>query len=114
MARGTLNETVTVVLDGGGNGSVRVGPLTARETWWPKHASVRVNVNPTNEATCRIYVGETATQDNFRDVTFSGSSGDSSGKVEGKLSKGWYIHASWAGGDAGQVAYLIVDGEKDV
>lgn len=109
-----LNETMIITLDGGGNGSTKLGPLTARETWYPEHASVRVNVNPTNEATCRIYVGETATQDNFRDITFSGSSGDSSGKVTGRLPKGWYIHASWSGGDAGQQAYLIVDGWKDV
>jgi len=114
MARVTLNETALVVLNGSGAGSAQLGPLTAREVWYPDTASVKVNNNPTNEAQCQIYKGLTATQDNFRDGTFSGSSGDASGKVTGKQSKGEYIFAVWSGGDAGQTAYLTVTGEKEV
>jgi len=115
MAEGMLDETAFVTLDGSGNGTVKLGPLTARETWKPSTASVRVNQNPTNEAQCVIYVGQFATQENFRDLTFSGSSGDSSGKVSGKpVKKGDYIWAVWSGGDAGQRAALNVIGSKNV
>lgn len=109
-----MNETAVIVLNGSGAGTATLGPLTARETWYPDVASVKANQNPTNEAQCTIFVGQTATQDNFRDVTFSGSSGDASGKVIGKLSKGGYIFAVWSGGDAGQTAVLNVTGKKEV
>lgn len=115
MAKGDLDDTAFVVLNGSGAGTAKLGPLTAREVWWPVNASVRVNQNPTNEAQCQIYVGETPTQDNFRDGTFSGSSGDATGKVGGKpVKKNQFIWAVWTGGDAGQTASLTVTGTKDV
>jgi hypothetical protein len=109
-----LNETAMVVLNGSGAGTAKLGPLTAREVWWPTQVSVRVNQNPTNEAQCLIYVGLTNTQENFRGGTFSGSSGDATGLVTGKVPKGEFVWAVWTGGDAGQTAYMIVTGEKDV
>lgn len=115
MAAGILDESAFVVLDGSGNGTVKLGPLTARETWMPANASVRVNRNPTNESQCQIYVGQTATDENFRDNTFSGSSGDTSGKVGGRsVAKGDYVWAVWTGGDPGQRACLNVTGTKNV
>lgn len=115
MATGDLDESAFVTLDGSGNGTAKLGPLTAREVWRPITASVRVNQSPTNEAQCTIYVGQFATQENFRDLTFSGSSGDATGKVAGKpLKKGDYVWAVWTGGDAGQRACLNVTGSKDV
>lgn len=118
MAEGNLSESASVVLDGSGNGSVRLGPLTAREVWFPVNASVRVDYSPdpspTNEAQCQIFVGETATPENFRDLTFSGSSGDASGKVTGRVPKNWFIWAVWSGGDAGKTATLNVSGKKEI
>lgn len=108
-----LNETAIITLNGSGAGTARLGPLTAREIWYPQTASVKANTSPTNEATCQLFVGETATLDNFRDNTFSGSSGDASGKITGKLSKGSYVYAVWTGGDAGVQAYLTVTGDPD-
>lgn len=113
MPRVLLNETALIVLNGSGAGTARLGPLTAREVWYPQNASVKANTNPTNEAQCQIYVGETATSDNFRDNTFSGSSGDSTGKITGRLSKGGYVYAVWTGGDAGVTAYLTVTGDPE-
>jgi hypothetical protein len=109
-----MNETAIVTLNGSGAATAVLGPLTAREVWYPEIASVRVNQNPTNESQCQIFVGQTATQENFRDITFSGSSGDASGKVTGQLKKGGYIYAVWSGGDAGQTAVLNVTGKKEV
>lgn len=109
-----LDETIGVVLNGSGAGTVRLGPVSQRENWYPTQASVKVNTNPTNEAMCQIFKGETATNDNFKDATFTGSSGDATGKVTGRLQKGQYIYAVWSGGDANQTAYLTVTGEKDV
>jgi hypothetical protein len=109
-----MTERAVITLNGSGAGTARLGPLTAMETWYPVNASVKANTNPTNEAQCVIYVGQTATQENFRDNTFSGSSGDASGKVAGKLSKGSYVFAVWSGGDAGQQATLTVTGEKEI
>jgi hypothetical protein len=115
MTTGSLDETAFVTLNGSGAGTVSLGPLTAREVWNPVNASVRVNQNPTNEANCVIYVGQTPTQENFRDQTFTGSSGDVTDRVSGKkVSKGDYIWAVWTGGDAGQRACLNVTGEKEI
>jgi hypothetical protein len=114
MASGTLYESNVVTLDGSGNGTVKAGPLTAREVWNPVTASVKANANPTNEAQCTIYVGLTATAENFRDQTFTGSSGDATDKVVGRLPKGQFVWAVWSGGDAGQQARLVVTGTKEI
>jgi hypothetical protein len=112
--RVSMNETAIITLDGTGSGTARLGPLTARETWYPDGVSVKANSNPTNEAQCIIYIGEGATQDNFRGTTFTGSSGDSTDQVPGKMSKGWYVFAVWSGGDANVSATLTVTGEKEI
>jgi len=103
----------TVILNGAGAGTVKLGPVGAREVWNPSSASVSVSTN-TNEAQCRLYVGDTPIAANFRDGTLSGSTGDSSGRVGGPIPLGWYVWAVWTGGDAGSVATLNVYGSKDV
>jgi hypothetical protein len=104
----------TVTLNGSGNGTARVGPLNARETWHPEnvHVSVASNVN---EATCAIYVGDAPIQQNFRDATFTGSSGDSTDKVGADtVGPNVKIWAVWSGGDAGAQAVIRVTGTKDI
>ena len=109
-----LNESATVKLNGSGAGTARVGPISARETWTPGNASVSVSSN-TNEATCSIYVGDSATQRNFVDSTFTGSSGDSSDRLGASTVKvGAYVFAVWSGGDAGATATLTVTGTKEL
>lgn len=111
-----LDQSATVTLNGSGNGTAKLGPLTARETWYPSNVHVRTNqTSVTNEATCAIYVGDQAITWNFRDTTFTGSSGDSTGKVSAdRIRSGQYVWAVWTGGDAGAVAVLNVTGERDV
>jgi hypothetical protein len=115
MTQGTLYESKTVTLNGSGNGTVKLGPISAREVWSPSSASVKTNqTTVTNEAVCNLYVGLSATQENFRDGTFSGSSGDSSDLVAGQLKIGNFVWAVWTGGDAGAQATLVVTGTKEV
>lgn len=113
MTTGTLYEQASITLDGSGNGTARVGPLTAREVWYPTNASVKV-ATATSEAGCSMYAGLSATSENFRDQTFTGSSGDATGKILGKMPKGNYVWAVWSGGDPGAIATLVVTGTKEI
>jgi hypothetical protein len=117
MARVPLKGAYAVVtLDASGNGTAQVGPISARETWYPANAHVAANSGSvTNEAQCLVYVGDTVNPNNFRDGTLSGSSGDSTDAINADVVlQGNYIWAVWLGGDAGVNATLIVTGEKDV
>lgn len=110
-----LNETITVTLNGSGNGTARTGPLSARSIWHPENVHVSANINPVNESQCRIYVGDLPIQGNYRDGTVSGSSGDSSDRVNASVVKcGQYVYAVWSGGDANVIATLNVTGTKDI
>ena len=103
-----------VSLNGSGAGTAKVGPLTAREVWNPSNVHVSVATH-TNEATCNIYVGEDASQKNFRDATFTGSSGDSSDAISSDVvSVGHFIWAVWTGGDPGSQAIMRVTGTKTI
>lgn len=109
-----LNESATVVLNGSGNGTAKVGPISAREVWHPDNAHVSCATN-VNEAQCLIYVGDSPIQRNFIDGTFSGSSGDSTDRIGSTTVKvSQYVWAVWTGGDAGTSATLTVTGSKDV
>lgn len=102
----------SVVLDGSGNGTVQVGPISPRETWSPSLVSVSASSN-TKEANCKIYVGKFITGASFVDATLSGSSGDSSASIGAfVIPVGWYVFAVWTGGDSGAVATLNVSGTK--
>jgi hypothetical protein len=110
-----LDESKSVTLDGTGKGTAKIGPLSAREIWHPARVHVSANSNPVNEATCTVYTGDTPTASNFRDETFTGSSGDTTDAVSADIVKcGTFIFAVWAGGDAGVVATMNVTGSKEV
>ena len=115
MTQVQLYQSGTVVLNGSGNGTAKVGPLSAREIWHPDNVHVSANANPVNDALCKIYVGDLPIQQNFRDGTVSGSSGDSSDRVNADIVVcGKYVFAVWSGGDAGATAVMTVTGTKDV
>lgn len=110
-----LNESRSIFLDGSGNGTVKLGPISAREVWYPDVASVSANPNPTNDAQCTIYVGLSATQSYFKDACIDGSTGDSTGNVSGSVVRcGSYVWAVWTGGDSNVQATLTVTGTKEV
>lgn len=117
MAKADLNESASVVLDGSGNGTAKVGPQSAREIWHPKNVSVntvQAAGTITDEAQCVILVGDVNTR-RQRDATQSGSTGDATDKVNADTVKcGEFVWAVWTGGDAGVTAIVTVTGEKDV
>lgn len=109
-----LRETAVITLNGSGAGTARVGPLSAREVWYPDNASISVSTK-VKEASANLYAGESATQPYFRDNSVQASTGDSSGTVSADtLRRGQFIFAVWTGGDANAQAILTVTGVKDV
>lgn len=109
-----LVDFATVVLNGAGAGTAQLGPVSARETWSPSTVHVSVN-SAINEAVCNIYAGDVVTQSNFRDNTFSGSSGDSTDRVDADILRvGSKIFAVWTGGDPGATAKIAVTGTKEI
>lgn len=110
----TLDETAVVTLAAGGNGTAKVGPISAREVWSPQNVHVSAS-SATNEAMCSIYVGDQPIKSNFRDSTFSGSSGDASDRVNADTVRvGAWVWAVWTGGDVGAAATMTVTGSKEV
>ena len=110
-----LPGTVTVLLDGTGKGTAKIGPQGAREVWNPVAAAVSVAGPVTNEAQCKIFVGTDATMANYVDGTLSGSTGDSTGRVSSyPIPFGQFIFATWTGGDASRIATLKVTGLRNV
>lgn len=113
MTTTNLYETVSITLSASGGGTAKIGPLSAREVWHPTQVSVMCS-SAVNEAVCRIYVGDAADQRNFRDGTFSGSSGDSSDNVAVQVKSGHYVFAVWTGGDARATATMTVIGTREI
>ena len=110
----TLKESNSIFLDGSGNGTASVQPLSAREVWSPDNAHVQVSTNA-NEAECQIFVGQSPDNYSYRSGTFSGSSGDSGGSISSsKVYRGDRVWAVWTGGDPRAQATLTVTGTKDV
>ena len=114
-----LNESGSVRLDGSGNGTVRIGPDEPAARWLPTVASVSaLTAAPVvNEAQCLFYAGQAPVQQYFVDGTFSGSSGDSSDRITGRVISRTqlpYIWAVWTGGDPGAQATLSVSGTKEI
>jgi hypothetical protein len=111
-----LNESASVILDGSGNGTAKLGPISAREIWHPANVHVSANIGQVvKEAQCIVYMGTTVGPNTFRDGTLSGSSGDSTDALNADIIKsGLYIIAVWSGGDSGVRATVSVSGTKDV
>lgn len=111
----TLSATASVTLSGGA-GTAQVGPTFPGESWLPVTASVGAQETTiTDEAQCKVYVGPSATQPYYVDGTLSGSTGDSTTNVTGKVVyPGSYIWAVWSGGDNGAQVTLNVAGTRVV
>jgi hypothetical protein len=105
-----LNVSAQVTLDGSGDGTASIGPLSSGEVWSGLTAAVRVATN-VNEAICSIYSGAAATAGYGRGATTWGSTGDSTSQLS-EVRVGGQVFAVWTGGDAGQVATLTVTGTK--
>jgi hypothetical protein len=108
-----LSESITVVLDGSGGGTAKLGPTGPSETWTPSSVSVLCSSN-TNEAICKIYAGPTPTAQYFKDLSVDGSTGDATDRANVPVGRGHSVWAVWSGGDAGATATLNVDGVKTI
>lgn len=110
-----LRDTLSVTLDGSGNGTIRTGPTSHRETWRVSTVSVKCSATVTTGACeARLYVGNAATDPNFRDNTFSGDTGaisDVLSDEDVRLPNAIII--TWTGGVAGSIATAILTGSKD-
>lgn len=106
-----LNENGNVTLDASGNGTLKMVPWAGSTTWMPNSVSVKCSSN-NNEALCKIYIGPTATDQYFVDGTLSGSTGDSTSRVNGYQidTHGNTLWAVWQGGDVGATATMSVSG----
>lgn len=113
MPRVPLRQSAVVTLSGAGAGATKLGPLSAREVWYPDNIAISIQ-NFTKQALCTIYMGPDTTQSSFRDMSTFGS-GDNSGACNADTVKvGFYIWAVWLAGDAGLQATVTVTGLKDV
>jgi hypothetical protein len=114
MTTVTLYEQGQCTFDANGNGTAKVGPISSREVWSPANVHVNATSN-VNEATCSIFVGNIGSPNEFRDTTFSGSTGDSSDRVSAdRIVCGSYVIAKWTGGDVGAQGQLNVTGTKEI
>ena len=107
-----LNVKAYATLNGSGNGTASIGPLSPGEQWTGVTAHVSVATN-TDEATCQVYSGAAATPGYFGDATTWGSTGDSTSNLN-DIRVGGNVFAVWTGGDAGAKATLAVTGTRTV
>lgn len=117
----TLNQAESVVLDGSGNGTIKMRPDGSHEYWLPTIVSVSApnpaGGPPTNEARCDLYAGPKAASQYFVDGTVSGSSGDNTDRFAGYVigrHADPFVIAVWTGGDPGATAVLRVQGTKEL
>lgn len=108
----TLNVSAVVTFNGSGNGTAKSGPVHQREVWSPLVVSVSAS-STAAEAKCLIYCGWDASQPNFVGATLSGSTGDSTDNITGRVVRcNENIFAVWTGGDPGAQGRLVITGTK--
>ena len=107
-----LNAKAYTTLDGNGNGTAEIGPLSSGEIWENLTVAVKVATNA-NEATCSVYAGAAATPGYFAGATTWGSTGDSTTNL-GTVRVGGSVFAVWEGGDPGAKATMTVTGTRQV
>jgi hypothetical protein len=123
-----LNENVSVILDGSGNGSARISPgqpgapgsgvgasRNSGLRWNVAGVAVSVATHVSESvAECLISYGiQSATQLDFQGQTQTGSSGDTC-TVSASLRPGDWITVTWAGGDPGAIATMRVFGTLEL
>jgi hypothetical protein len=114
MQSATLNESASATLDASGNGTLKMVPYSGSLAWLPDVVSVKASTAAA-EASCRIYIGPSPTDQWFVDGTLSGSTGDSTDRVAGRQvdSHGASLWAVWEGGDPGAAATMTVSGTEN-
>lgn len=111
-------NSISVTLNGSGNGTVQLGPQHVREHFQVDSASVAVaplpgNSAPLKQASCSIYVGTSVNASTFFGTTITGSTGDTC-TVGTDIQTGQLVFAVWTGGDAGAVATMSLNGQRTI
>lgn len=108
-----LSRSVSVTLNGSGNGSVSLGPTHVGEVWYPSTVAVSVATN-NSEALGYLYVGIAASAGNLAGNTITASTGDSDDLGGMPVYVGTFIMFAWTGGDPGELATMSVFGTRQV
>ena len=116
MIQGNLDESVTIKLDGSGNGTAKItvpgtryggGPL-----WQVAQVAVKVNTNVL-EATANLYLSRGTSIFNPQDFVSQsqlGSTGDTCALNVDYLKPNDWLTVVWAGGDANGLATMTIKG----
>ena len=97
----------SVVLDGSGNGAVRLAP--SGRDWTVRYIAVNVStaVLEATAVVCQDQIGDAYIVDTSR----TGSSGDTSDTVH-DVKDGFCLYVVWSGGDPGAIATVSYSGEE--
>jgi hypothetical protein len=111
----SLTTSQNATLDSSGNGTVQAGPASPGEVWYPTSVSISsTGDQPSGDATCYVYAGETVAQWTFVDATYN-VLGAASSLIAGKvLYPGQYVQAVFTGANPGATATLVVTGTRTV
>jgi hypothetical protein len=111
-----FTKTVSLTLDGSGNGIAQVGPFF-NETWHPSTCNISMTgaiPSSGTPATCTLSIGFQQAGAMFVDSTYQ-VNGAASSVIDGQVVYyGQYIFATWANGNAGATATLTVSGTKTI
>lgn len=113
MTVSTLNASNSVTLDASGNGQTKVGPQdSAGPATWHITTVVVQTTRPglAPVPTVQLYV-DSVSPANSQGLDYDGSFNEAGGNLT--ITRGSYLIAVWAGGQAGDVATLTVSGTKE-
>ena len=102
-----IRYSANVVLDGNGRGAVRIAP--AGKDWTIRYLSVRCS-DVASEAIASLYENVIG-PDYLIDVSFTGSSGDTTDTVI-DVRDGYGVWIEWVGGTPGTTATVTYTGEE--
>lgn len=102
-----LDVQARVTLNAAGAGTIKLGPTSTRQTWHVTNAAVSVS-SATNEPTATLYMSSRASQ-------LGGTNTGSNDSTDLDVTlRGGYIICDWAGGDAGAIATLSLQGSVHI
>lgn len=104
VAKLVLDVAQSVRLNASGNGSVRLGPTSTRQTWQVNLAAVHVDTNVL-EPIANLYLNSRASS---LGGTYTGSQDQTALDV---VVRNGFILCEWTGGDAGALATLNLHGQ---
>lgn len=106
-----LQESVSVTLDGSGNGKATIGPVNQFQTWNVTNEGCTVTTN-VNEPQFRLFQSNGTSAGTYLGGSNQGS--NDSASIDVTLYPGMKLTGQWTGGDPGAVATLALQGTVTV